>query len=69
MDDLELHWQRQLFDHMVVHLHRMGGLTWVGDRGDSDFVVGFTCAEACNDVLDPPQLLPDLGFLVLRRKI
>lgn len=40
-------------------------LTWVGDRGDGDLVVGFICAEACNDVLDPPQLLSHLDFLML----
>lgn len=40
-------------------------LTWVGNRGDGDLVDGFACAEACDDVLDPPQLLPHLGFLVL----
>lgn len=40
-------------------------LTWVGDRGDGDLVVGFTCAEACDDVLDPPQLLSHLDFLML----
>lgn len=40
-------------------------LTWVGHRGDSDFVVGFTGAEACDNILNPPQLLPDLGFLLL----
>lgn len=40
-------------------------LTWVGDRGDGDLVVGFTCAEACDDVLDSPQLLSYLDFLML----
>lgn len=40
-------------------------LTWVGDRGDGDLVVGFTCAEACDDILDPPQLLSHLDFLML----
>lgn len=43
-------------------------LTWVGDRGDGDLVVGFTCAEACDDVLDPPQLLSHLDFLMLLTK-
>lgn len=43
-------------------------LTWVGNRGDSDFVVGFTGAEACDDILNPPQLLSDLHFLLLHTK-
>lgn len=40
-------------------------LTWVSDRGDGDLVVGFTCAEACNDILNPPQLLSHLDLLML----
>lgn len=42
--------------------------TWVDDGGDCDFVVGFACAEACHDILDPPQLFPDLGFLLLKHR-
>lgn len=41
-------------------------VTWVGDGGDRDSVVGFACAEARHHVLNPPQLLPDLGFLLLK---
>lgn len=50
-----------------LHLKHPGSacLTWVGNRGDSDFVVGFTRAEACNYILNPPQLLSDLDFLLL----
>lgn len=44
------------------------GLTRVGDGGDCDSVVGFACAEARHHILDPPQLPPDLGFLLLRHK-
>lgn len=40
-------------------------LTWVGNRGDSDFVVGFTGAEACDHILNPPQLFSDLDFFLL----
>lgn len=40
-------------------------LTWVGNRGDGDFVVGFTAAETCDNILNPPKLLSDLDLLLL----
>lgn len=40
-------------------------LTWVGNRGDSDFVIGFTRAKACDYILNPPQLFSDLDFFLL----
>jgi len=40
-------------------------LTWVGNGGDSDFVVCFTGAETCDNIFNPPQLLSDLDFLLL----
>lgn len=53
-----------------VHMKLPGSscLTWVGNRGDSDFVVGFTGAEACDNILNPPQLLSDLDFLLLLKE-
>ena len=40
-------------------------LTWVLHRVDGHFVVGFAGAQASHHVLDPPQLLPQLSFLLL----
>lgn len=51
-----------------LHLKQDPGcvcVTWVCNRGDSDFVVGFTRAEASNYILNPPQLLSHLDLLLL----
>lgn len=41
-------------------------LTWILNRVNGHFVVGFAGAQACKHVLDPPKLLPQLRFLLLQ---
>lgn len=49
--------------HLLFFTHET--FTWVGHRGNRDLVVGFTGAEAGDDILNPPQLFSDLDFFLL----
>lgn len=43
-------------------------LTWVGNRSNCDFVISFTGAESCNNILNPPQFFSELQFLLLLKE-